>query len=158
VSFVVVRELELVDAPDAQPPAILFAAGESAWAEADITAIRTGDAVALDEGSDRSGPIPIAVAGQRGGSRVVVIGSDQFALNAYFREDVVYDHGRDLVLNAIGWLAERETLLGIRPRTREHVRLVLRDEQLSRMTTVCLVGLPAFAIALGLLVLWRRRR
>jgi ABC-2 type transport system permease protein len=158
VSFVVVRELELVDAPDAQPPAILFAAGESAWAEADITAIRTGDAVALDEGSDRSGPIPIAVAGQRGGSRVVVIGSDQFALNAYFREDVVYDHGRDLVLNAIGWLAERETLLGIRPRTREHVKLVLRDEQLSRMTTVCLVGLPAFAIALGLLVLWRRRR
>ena len=158
VSFVVVRELEAIDAPDAQPPVVLFSAGESAWAEADIAAIRTGAEVAYDEGIDRQGPIPIAIAGQRGGSRIVVVGSDQFALNAYFRDDVVYDHGRDLVLNAIGWIAERQTLLGIRPRTREHVKLVLRAEQLERMTTMCLLGLPAFGIAVGLLVLWRRRR
>lgn len=158
ISLVVVRELETIEAPDAAPPAVLFSAGETAWAESDIAAIRTGAEVAYDGDADRVGPIPVAMAGRRGGSRIVVVASDQFAVNAYLREDVVYDHGRDLILNAIGWLAERDTLLGIRPRAREHVKLVLRPEQLSRMTIVCLVGLPSFAIALGLWVLWRRRR
>ena len=68
------------------------------------------------------------------------------------------DHGRDLVLNAIGWIVERRALLGIRPRTREHVKLVLLPQQLERMTLVCLGGLPGFGILLGLWVVWRRRR
>lgn len=158
VSFVLARELSLDTAPEADPPQVLVQVGEEGWAESDVAALRSGAAVGPDEGIDRPGPIPVAVAGQRGGSRLVVIASDQFALNAYLREDIVYDHGRDLVLNAVGWLTDREVLLGIRPRAREHVKLVLLPEQLERMTLVCLVGLPGFAILLGLWVLWRRRR
>jgi ABC-2 type transport system permease protein len=162
VSFVLARELALVPVPEAAQPQVLVQAGEQAWAEADIAALRSGADVELDPeadgGPDRAGPIPLAVAGERGGSRMVVIASDQLALNAYLREDIVYDHGRDLVLNAIGWLVDREVLLGIRPRAREHVKLVLLPEQLERMTLVCLVGLPGFAVLLGLWVLWRRRR
>lgn len=161
VSFVLVRELSTEAVPDAATPQELVSAGEAAWAEADIAALRSGAAVEPDVGDggpDRAGPIPIAVAGERGGSRVVVIASDQFALNAYLREDIVYDHGRDLVLNAIGWLTDRDVLLGIRPRTREHVKLVLLPQQLERMTLWCLFGLPGFAIGLGAWVLWRRRR
>ncbi|MCA9654231.1 MAG: Gldg family protein [Myxococcales bacterium] len=158
VSLLVVRELSLQTVPEAEPPAVLVQVGEDGWAESDIGALRTGAMVAFDEEVDRAGPIPVAAAGQRGSSRLVVIASDQLALNAYLREDIVYDHGRDLVLNAIGWLTERDLLLGIRPRTREHVKLVLLPEQLQRMTLVCLLGLPGFAILLGLWVLWRRRR
>ncbi|MCA9712231.1 MAG: Gldg family protein, partial [Myxococcales bacterium] len=158
VSVVLARELSIEATPEAEAPQVLVSVGEEGWAEADIAALRSGAQVQPDEGDDRMGPIPVAVAGQRGGSRLVVIGSDQFALNAYLREDVVYDHGRDLVLNALGWITEREALLGIRPRTREHVKLVLLPQQLERMTLVCLVGLPGFAILLGLWVLWRRRR
>lgn len=158
VSFVLARELSVETVPDADAPQVLVSVGEEGWAESDIVALRSGEPSEPDPSLDRMGPIPVAVAGQRGGSRVVVIGSDQFALNAYLREDIVYDHGRDLVLNAIGWLTDREVLLGIRPRTREHVKLVLRPEQLERMTLVCLVGLPGFAVLLGLWVLWRRRR
>ena len=162
VSFVLVRELALQPVPEASEPAVLVQVGEQGWAEADIAALRSGAAVEPegedDDGPDRMGPIPVAVAGERGGSRVVVIASDQFALNAYLREDIVYDHGRDLVLNAVGWLTDREVLLGIRPREREHVKLVLLPQQLERMTLVCLVGLPGFAILLGVWVLWRRRR
>ena len=77
--------------------------------------------------------------------------------NAMLREDVVYDRGRDLILNAVGWLTQREALLGLRPRPREHVKLVLQDDQLARMSLMCLVGLPGFALLLGALVLWRRR-
>lgn len=158
VSFVTVREVAIRAVPEAEAPVTLMQASEQGWAEADIVGIRSGAEMDIDTDADQLGPIPIAVAGQRGGSRIVVIGSDQFALNALFREDVIYDHGRDLVLNVLGWLADRDVLLGIRPRTREHVKLVLRPEQLQRMTLVCLVGLPVFGILMGVWVLWRRRR
>ncbi len=158
VSLMMVRELSLDPVPEALAPQVLVQVGEAGWAESDIAALRSGAVVEPDPGPDRLGPIPVAAAGQRGGSRLVVIGSDQFALNAYLRGDIVYDHGRDLVLNAIGWLTSRDVLLGIRPRTREHVKLVLLPAQLDRMTWACLVGPPGFAILLGLWVLWRRRR
>lgn len=153
VSFVQVRELRVED-----PARPLISVGEDAWAEADVDGFQSGAVPEFDESVDRRGPIPVAAAAERDGSRIVVIASDQFALNALLREDVAYDHGRDLVLNAVGWLGQREALLGIRPREREHVKLVLQPRQLQRMTLVCLAGLPGFAIGLGLIVLWRRRR
>jgi ABC-2 type transport system permease protein len=157
ISFILVREILLQPAEESRAE-ILVEVGEQAWAEADIAGLRAGEPPVFDDAEDRRGPIPVAVAAERGGSRMVVVASDQFALNAYLRDDVAYDHGRDLVLNAIGWLTDRDVLLGIRPREREHVKLVLMPEQLQRMTLVCLIGLPGFGIALGLLVLWRRRR
>ncbi len=136
----------------------MLSVDEGAWAESDIAAIRRRDVPKLDAEDDRPGPIVVAAAAELGGSRLVVIASDQFALNAYLREDIVYDHGRDLILNAAAWVVERDVLLGIRPRPREHVKLVLLPEQLDRMTWVCLVGLPGFAILLAMWVHWRRRR
>lgn len=153
VSFVLVRELTIED-----PASLLMESSQQGWAEADVDGIKTGAVPQYDEGPDRQGPVPIAAASERNGSRLVVIASDQFALNALLREDIAYDHGRDLLLNVIGWLTQREALLGIRPREREHVKLVLQQRQLTRMTWICLAGLPGFSIILGLLVLWRRRR
>lgn len=158
ISFVTVRELAVRSVPEAEPPAVLMSSSEQGWAEADLAAIRTGGEVMLDPDRDVAGPIPLVLAAERGGSRMVAIGSDQFALNALLRSDIAYDHGRDLILNVVGWLADREVLLGIRPRARENVKLVLRPEQLSRMTWMCLLGLPGFGVLLGGWVLWRRRR
>ena len=128
------------------------------WAESDIAGFSAGAPPELDAQLDREGPIDVAAAAERDGSRLVVIASQDFALNALLREDVVYDRGRDLILNAVGWLSQRESLLGIRARQREHVKLLLLPEQLERMSLVCLVGLPGFALLLGVMVLWRRRR
>ena len=157
VSFIQARELTLGAVPEAREPEMLVQASEDGWAEADIAALRAGEGAEQDE-RDRPGPVPIAAAGERGSSRLVVIASDKFALNAYLRGDIGYDHGRDLILNAVGWLTDREALLGIRPRAREHVKLVLRPEQLQRMVWMCLFGLPGFGIVLGGWVAWRRRR
>lgn len=156
-SLVLVRELELGPSEGAEPTPLL-SIGADGWAESDLVGLGRGLVPVPDDGGDRPGPIPVAAASSRGGSRVVVIASDQFALNAFFRDDVVYDHSRDLVLNALGWLTDRQALLGIAARPREHVKLVLRPEQLERMTWACLVGPPGFAAVLGLWVLWRRRR
>lgn len=158
VSFVTARELSLRTLPEAEPPVVLMQTSEQGWAEGDIAAIRTGGELSIDADQDRVGPVPLAVAAERGGSRLVAIASDQFALNALLRSDIAYDHGRDLVLNVIGWLADRDVLLGIRPRAREHVKLVLRPEQLQRMTLMCLFGLPGFGVLLGVWIVWRRRR
>ena len=42
--------------------------------------------------------------------------------------------------------------------SREHIKLVLLPEQLKKMTLFSLLGLPLFAVGLGTIVLWRRRR
>ena len=131
---------------------------EGAWAESDVDGFQVGRVQQFDNDGDRKGPIPVVAAAENGGARVVVIASDQFALNAFMREDVQYDHGRDLVLNAVGWLSERDALLGIRARPREHVKLVLAPDQLRRINLLSLLGLPAFSVLLGFLVLWSRRR
>ncbi len=157
VSFVFVREIALGPAEDGSVPDALISSPESAWAEADIAGVRTGEPPAFDPDDDARGPIVLAAAGTLGNARAVVIGSDQFALNAYLREDVVFDRGRDLILNAVGWLTSEDTLLGIRPRERTAVKLVLLPEQLQRMIWICIFGLPGFGIALALWVLWRRR-
>ena len=135
----------------------LATCSEQGWAESGLVEFQQRGTLAFDDG-DRRGPIPVAAAGEIGDSRLVVVASDHFALNAWLREDVAYSHNRDLILNLIGWLTQRDVLMGIRPRDREHVKLVLLPEQLKRMTWMCLVGLPGFAILLGLMVLWRRRQ
>ena len=61
-------------------------------------------------------------------------------------------------INQRAVLTQREALLGLRPRPREHVKLVLQDDPLRRMTLICVLGLPGFAVLLGITVLWRRRR
>jgi ABC-2 type transport system permease protein len=156
VSVQLVRELDLREG-ESGPAVALLSSSDDSWAESDVAALARGGLPERGDG-DRPGPIPIAAASELGSARIVVVASDEFVLNAHLRDDVVYDHGRDLVLNAIGWLTDRRELLGIRARAREHVKLVLLPEQLRRMALVCLVGLPGFAIALGLWVVWRRRR
>ena len=152
VSLLQVRELELESAAT-----FLIQTTERGWAEADIAGFGRGELPTLAEPADRPGPLPVAAAAELGGSRLIVIGSSDFAVNAMLREDVVYDRGRDLLLNSVGWLTRRDALLGLRPRPREHVKLVLQDDQLERMSLMCLLGLPGFALLLGGLVLWRRR-
>lgn len=152
ISLLQVRELT-VEAP-ATP---LIMTTERGWAEADILAFTRGEPPRFDPAHDREGPIPAAAAAEVGGSRLVVVASADFAVNALLREDIIYDRGRDFLLNALGWLSERDALLGLRPRPREHVKLVLHEEQLEQMIWMCLVGLPAFGALLGLWVLWRRR-
>ena len=153
VAFFNVRELR-VDG-DA---AILATSSEASWAEADLAQLNQVGVARFDDDRDAPGPLTIVAAGERDRSRVVVVASDQLALNANLREDVAYSRGRDMLLNLIGWLTQREVLLGLRPRDREHTKLVLQPQQLERMTWMCLLGLPGFAVGLGLLVLWRRRK
>ncbi len=155
VSLSRARELEL--STDLGAHAIL-SVGLEGWAEADVAGLGLGEVPALDPDRDRAGPIPVVAVAGTETSRVAVIASQDFALNANFRPDVAYDRGRDLVLNLLAWLTGRREILGIREREREHVKLVLLPEQLRRMVWVASLGPASFALALGGWVAVRRRR
>jgi len=57
----------------------------------------------------------------------------------------------------VNWLAKQEQALGIAPRSPEQVQLFLSANQMRTVFLISLVGLPVFAIALGVAVWWRRR-
>jgi len=144
------------------------------WAETNLASLATG---ITKDPSDLAGPVPVALAvspagddgtdgtlketaaptgrpaGKPPGARLVVVGDSDFAVNGF----VMRLGNLDLTLNAIHWLAEQETLIGIEPRTPEQVLLTLTPDEAWRLVLLVLVGLPAAAVIAGLAVWWRRR-
>jgi len=86
--------------------------------------------------------------------RLVVIGDSDLATNAQLQNVP----NATLLANALNWLVERETLIGIPPKKPEQVRLSLTRSELSRLTWLVLVVLPGLVILTGLTVFLRRRR
>ncbi len=99
------------------------------------------------EGSaERDAPAPL-------GERLVVIGDATFATNGQLQNV----GNVTLVSNALNWLVERESLVGIAAKTPESVSLSLSAAQMRRIFWLTVVGLPALVVALGIFV-YRRRR
>ena len=148
------------------------------WAETDRSEFTRGQ-ISFDEGKDRKGPVPLAAvatiekkqpiaAPAKGGeakrdepgaprtpmARLVVFGGATFASNAYLGAF----GNRDLVLNAVSWLAEQEDLLAIRPKEPKTAPLFLTATQ-GRLFLVIPVFLMPLAVAcVGVGVFVRRRR
>lgn len=165
-------------APAGVEATALLSTTAEGWGETDLDNLRE---VAKDE-RDSPAPVPVAVAvgaKEKDASesmpfeeeelhsepasmepedapawRLVVVGDSDFATNALLASA----GNPTLVANAFNWLLERENLLGIGPKKPEQVRLSLTPGQLSGITWGVLAGLPALAIAAGVLVWWKRRR
>jgi len=98
-------------------------------------------------------PQPAAAKAPRPKARLVVFGDSDFATNsASMRLGNL-----DLALNAIHWLSEKETLLGIEPRTPEQIVLTLSPSESRNLVLLVLFGLPMAAAVAGLTVWWQRR-
>jgi ABC-type uncharacterized transport system involved in gliding motility auxiliary subunit len=85
--------------------------------------------------------------------RLVVFGDSDFATNG----QLTNVGNPTLLSNAFNWLLERQKLLGIGPKKPEQVRLTLTPGELRAITWGTALGMPAIAVAAGVLV-WRRRR
>ncbi len=87
-----------------------------AWLERDVSGALAGRAIRADADEPSGSEIPLAAAGRypRGDAeaRIVVIGSRDFASNQ--RLQSLYN--RDLLMNAIWWLAEDDRRIAIRPK------------------------------------------
>jgi hypothetical protein len=155
----------------------LFLTSSEGWGETNLTDL---GAVQLDE-ADRLGPVPLGVAisatsaaaqeeaaplteptaltggvqnAASRGERLVVIGDATFVTNAQLQNV----GNLTLFANTFNWLAEREALVAIAPKTPESVRLSLSSSEIRGIFWFVVVGLPALVVAIGVFIHRRRQR
>ena len=150
------------------------------WAESNLD-LSSGEVAMEEDQGDIPGPISIAAAvaetveasaasepptAEDGGdednadeddtpaeARLAVFGDSDFAANG----SLGIQGNRDLVLNAVNWLAEQENLISIRPREPEDRRITLTADQQFRIFIASLVLIPGLIVGAGVLTWWRRR-
>ncbi|NOZ77736.1 MAG: GldG family protein [Acidobacteria bacterium] len=133
----------------------LVSTSAKGWGETNLGQLLAGKPVSLDA-RDIKGPVAVGVAveGTKGKKfRLVVYGDSDFLTDA----QVANAGNLNLALNTFNWLASREQLLGIAPRSVEQVSLFLTRSQIRTIVLLTLLGMPFAAILLGIIV-WRRRR
>lgn len=135
---------------------------ESSWGETDIESIFSKSQAALDEGVDKKGPVPVAVAvtanadageNNKAVTRIVVFGSSDFAQN---RDVEGTYYNKDLILNAAGWLAGQSDLMSIRPRDVRASRAQFSPEQGTVIFYLSVLLIPQLLLLTGIAVWWRR--
>lgn len=131
---------------------VLFRSSGSAWAETSPDQMPPR----LDAPADRLGPIPMAVAverGDAGGGRLFVFGDASFITNRDWR----LPGNGDLFLNAVAWLTERGDEISVRAPAVVERRVEMNNRQARGVFVLGVIGLPLLVIAGGLWTGWRRR-
>jgi ABC-type uncharacterized transport system involved in gliding motility auxiliary subunit len=98
-------------------------------------------------------PLAEAAESPSAASRIVVVGDADFATNSFFH---IMGNGK-LFLNAVNYLAARENLVGVEPRTRDLPRVQLTNRQMKATVFVSLLLLPGLLAAIGAAVWWKQR-
>jgi hypothetical protein len=122
------------------------------------------DGVDLDSvPHDSDGPFSVAFAAELGPSskdkragRLVVIGSASPLLGATW-QDATLAGTRRFVESALAWLVVRPSLVNVPEKPGRQVELRFTEESLAEIVRYVLVYMPATALALGALILVRRR-
>lgn len=146
------------ETPGAAAPVALAMTPQSYWGESDYR----GESAQFDKGKDTEGPLTLAAALDLGnvsngtvkvpGTKVVAVGGGEFLTN-----QLIGGPQLDFFLNAMNWLADRESSLGITPKTPQEFRVALDEKQKQRLTLIVLLVVPFTGAAVGFLV-WLRRR
>jgi ABC-type uncharacterized transport system involved in gliding motility auxiliary subunit len=160
VVFYLPRPLEKAAVSGADKPSVspLIFTPATSWAETDLE----NKNMRFDAGSDRRGPLTVALAVEKGPvanvdidirpTRLVVIGDTDFASNGS-----LVGGNQDLFLNAINWLLERHDLMSVAAKPVQTVRLMMDQRQLSILFGAVVVALPCI-VALAGVLMWVRRR
>ena len=138
----------------------LMKTSSNSWGETNLR----DEKADFDEDADLPGPVSLAAvvtkdaasdsADQIRASRIVVVGDSDFASNAYWGSQ----GNSDLFLNIIGWLAEEEDLISIRPKQPEDRRVFLSALQMKWVMYFTVIILPLAALAAGIAVYMKRER
>jgi ABC-type uncharacterized transport system involved in gliding motility auxiliary subunit len=138
----------------------ILATSGSGWATAEQHVTNEGTATFV-EGRDTPGPVPIAgeVAIRTGEKlgRIVVLGDADLGNNALLEQG----GNKDLIVNAINWLAEDIEQMAARPETqRSGVHHFFLSAEQGRMVLLAsTVALPSSLLLVGVSIfLWRRQR
>lgn len=145
-------------AADEPKATALAVSSPNAWAEMDIAQ----RPYRFDAERDIKGPVPVAVAVERGPvasvavdirpMRAVVFGDVDFISNSG-----VSGGNGDLFMNSLNWILERDQLMAVAPRPVNEARLLITRDQLATLFWVVVIAIPASVAMMGVLVWWRRR-
>src|SRR5262249_54000261 len=127
----------------------LVRSSKTGWGETNTAVFRREAPARYDAATDVKGPVPGAGAAEKGGGRVVVVGTSDVVANFRLKLDVLRDYNVDFALSSIGWLAKKSQLVAIGPKAPEHIKLQLTEAQLSSAFWLSILGLPLLGIALG---------
>lgn len=113
---------------------------------------------------DTRGVIPLMVAVEKGGvrgesrgrgaTRLVVTGDSHFLDNQMIEAAA----NRDFAWNAVNWLLDRSSLLGIPPQPVRDFKFTMTERQMSRVRWIVLGAIPGAVLFWGWLVYVRRQR
>ncbi|MCD6574243.1 GldG family protein [Candidatus Aerophobetes bacterium] len=132
--------------------------GKDAWGETNRKGLIEGKA-SFDKNKDIPGPLIIgAVASipiqeKKKSAKLVVYGDSDFASNDYLE----VSGNKDLILNTIGWLAEEESLISIRPREWGYTPIILSEKQSKILFWISVIILPLLVAGIGIGVLTYRK-
>jgi len=145
---------------------------DASWGETDFSNMKNPR---YDSGTDKAGPLSIAVAVEPKapeqpspyggppmpapdaekpkGPRLVVVGCVEFASNSYSG----WPGNQDFFMNCIGWLAAKETKLGIRAKELDIRRVTLTPTASKAIFVISIIALPLLGVLLGVGI-WVIRR
>jgi hypothetical protein len=159
--FPLAQPLAVIDRPDSTVGgAIILRSSDLTWAERDPDTKFSGRA-RFDQGVDVPGPLDMGVVvevrrdpqAERPG-RLVIIGNSEFLSNA----NLNLGGNRDLLLNALGWLAREETLIQLRGRDPLSQPVVLDVAQKKLLGWGSVLAWPLIVGSLAVGVMLRHRR
>ncbi|MEM7482247.1 MAG: GldG family protein [Acidobacteriota bacterium] len=161
------RSVAAGTAPEGFRATELLRTSSEGWGESDIASVERGE-------GDLFGPVPLGVVVEEskvpeaeeidgeggdpsssGPTRLVVFGDSDFAADQLLQ---ARDANVVLLIDALNWLVERESLLGIPPKEPERVRLSMTGTELAWTIAFALLVLPGLGIILGVVMYRRRRR
>ncbi len=155
--FPTVRALGLADPPPADwSVTVLAESSADSWAETAYT-----ESQVQKDDDEANGPLALAAALEpqgdpAGRGRLVVIGDSDLVSN-----DVVSAvqgiANIDFFMNSVGWLAEEDQLISIRPKELETREVTLTSPQSRAVVYGNILFVPLAVLLAGVLVWWRRR-
>jgi hypothetical protein len=154
------------DAPASDPPARLsplLGTSDRAFGVLNAARLAEGDVELDSVEHDSEGPFNVAFAAELGtpskdkrAGRLVVIGSASPLLGGTW-QDATLAGTRRFVESAVSWLASRPMLVSVPEKPGRQVELRFTEESLAEVVRYVLVYMPGTALALGALILYRRR-
>ena len=96
---------------------------------------------------------PASTENARKSSRIAVIADSDFATNSFYH---ILGNGA-LFLNSVNYLAARENLIGLEPRTFDLPYVNMTNTQMKATFIMSVILIPLLMAAIGAAVWWRRR-
>ncbi len=142
----------------------LLGTSERAFSVANAALLANAGVDIDDIQHDGDGPFLVAMAAEleapassdKRGARLVVIGSASPLLGNTW-QDPTLAGTRRFVESALSWLVSRPNLVNVPAKPGRQVELRFTEESLSQVVRYVLLYMPGTALALGLLILYRRR-